>query len=164
MNQNRLASLFALCPLLLALCCLPARAATTPPPTPRSVFSTSADWEAVTGLRLSEYRMTFGRDKTQGDIGLELYFLDGFPCYAQSERVRAWISPSFGYSVDKDAFMRIVCLAPPQTVQLAFRESRRTDFQGTTTGLLTCQTEKSGNDILVNLTNCQKLDNWKDFK
>lgn len=151
--------------LLFILYAFDVNATATPPVFIRpSIFSTSTDWEAVTGLRLSEYRIRFGRDKTQGNIGMELYFLDGFPCYAQSENVRAWVSPTLGYAVDSDAFIRVTCLVIPETVQLAFRESTRNASQGVTTGMLTCPTERLGSDILVRLPDCDKMESWRDFK
>ena len=138
--------------------------ATTPIFVRPSIFSTSTDWEAVTGLRLSEYIVRFGRNRTIGNIGLELYFLDGFPCYAQSESARSWVSPTTAYAIDQNTFMRIVCLAQPLTVQLAFREATSGASQGRTTGMLTCPAEKSGRDVVVDLTTCERLDSWNDFK
>ena len=64
---------------------------TTPPaPAPRiSIFSTSTDWQAITGLLLNEYRGTFKPDsKLIGNKGLVLYYLDGFPCYGLGDGVR----------------------------------------------------------------------------
>ena len=130
----------------------------------RSIFSTSTDWEAITGLRLSEFNIRFGRDKTMGAIGTELYFLDGFPCYARAENARAWVSPSIAYAIDKDAFMRVVCLAVPPVTQLAFREVSSNASHARSTGMLTCPTEKSDRDILINLALCERLDNWGDYK
>ena len=44
-------------------------------PAPRvSIFSTSTDWEAVTGLRLSEYRGTVIPDTRLVKRGLVLYY------------------------------------------------------------------------------------------
>ena len=144
-------------------------AAVTPPiaTTRPSIFSTSTDWEALTGLRLSEFNITFGRDRTVTDIGMELYYLDGFPCYGQSESVRAWISPSrnFAWDESSNAGMRIVCLVVPQKLYFAYREVASIAAQGRTKGMMSCEPEvtKSRN-IKIRLENCTKDKDWKDFK
>jgi len=127
-----------------------------------TMFSTSADWEAVTGLRMSQYRVVFGRDRTVSSIGWELYFLDAFPCFGQAEAARVWISPATNYAVDRDARMRIVCVYAPATINLAYREVRRDAVQGATRGLAVCPVETSGRDLTVNLTECEKTE-WKDL-
>jgi hypothetical protein len=150
---------------MMVLLCAVASAHAAEVPARQSVFSTSTDWESVTGMRLMEYRLYFGRDRTIGNVGAELYFLDGFPCYAQSENVRSWVSPSWAYyDVDKDTFMRIVCLAAPMKVNLAYREAKRETPQGKTTGVMTCKTERTGRDLTVNLSACDTLVKWEDYK
>ncbi len=93
-----------------------------------SVFSTSSDWEAVTGLRLTEYHITV----SGASIGTELYYLDGFPCYAQSEQVRTWVDRR-----EKGRFL-LVCLYQPTVVQLAWREAGKEDYQNVTRGIMEC--------------------------
>ena len=64
--------------------------ADTPAPQPRvSIFSTSTDWEAVTGLTLNEYRGTVIGDANLIKRGLVLYYLDGFPCYGLGSATHA---------------------------------------------------------------------------
>lgn len=158
--------LLSLCVLFMIQGSLLAAVAPDPAPIIRpSVFSTSADWEAVTGLRLNEYRVYFGRDRTIGTNGAELYFLDGFPCYAQSENVRVWISPSAAfYDIDKNTYMRIVCAAVPEKINIAYRDARANAPQGKTDGIMTCKTEVDDRDITVNLSACDKLIKWDDYK
>jgi len=139
-----------------------ANAATTPTPSV-SVFSTSTDWEAVTGLRLREFRVQFGRDRTMGQIGTELYFLDAFPCYGQTDSVRAWVSPALNFDWDSNALMRITCLAIPKTVQFAYREAKRGAAQSTTRGILTCETGQDNGRIMIHLENCTRGPDWGDY-
>jgi len=134
-------------------------------PAVRSIFSTSTDWEAVTGLRLNQYKVIFGRDRTVTNVGVELYYLDAFPCYGQTESVRAWISPSRNFAWDKDNFMRITCLFIPKTMQFAYRpEVTRNASQARTKGILTCETTRSGGDIMIHLENCVQGEDWKDMR
>ncbi|MDR0803687.1 MAG: hypothetical protein LBO08_01170 [Rickettsiales bacterium] len=122
-----------------------------------SIFSTSSDWERVSGLHLREYQIPVKRGgQNIGKLGWELYYLDGFPCYGQSEDVRAWIDPV----KDRDAYFRIVCLAKPTEIKLAWREAGSETYQNTTTGILTC---KIGRDMIVNLSNCERGPDWDEF-
>ena len=108
-----------------------------------SFFSTSADWESITGMRFSEYQIVFGRDKNFSSIGMELFFLDGFPCYGQAESTRVWISPSRNF---------------------AYRETKSETVQNRTTGLLACDVEKQeGRKIMIRFENCVKGSDWKDY-
>ena len=132
----------------------------------QTIFSTSTDWEAVTGLRLSEFQIIFGRDRTTSSIGTELYFLDGFPCFGQAEAIRAWISPSNNFAWDSSpgAMMRIVCAYVPDTIQLAYREARRDAGQARTTGILACPVSRDGRRIQVRLDECEQGKNWNEFR
>ena len=83
---------------LLYLITVPAFAKDADAPAPRiSIFSTSTDWEAITGLTLNEYRGTFIADKKLVGRGLVLYYLDGFPCYGLGSGVRVWVGPNGNY-------------------------------------------------------------------
>ncbi|GHT01627.1 hypothetical protein FACS189421_14280 [Bacteroidia bacterium] len=124
-----------------------------------SIFSTSTDWEAVTGLRLHMYSIRVSNAAPAGTIGWEMYFLDGFPCYAQSEGARSWVSSS-SY---KDARFSVTCLYAPDAVGLAWREAARMDKQGVTTGLLICPVKNDGRDMLIDLSKCTKPKDWKDI-
>ncbi|MCL1785622.1 MAG: hypothetical protein FWG39_00530 [Alphaproteobacteria bacterium] len=151
-----------LCSMLYALCSICAHAQSLPPAT-ITMFATSADWEAITGMRMSEYRVTFGRDRSVSTIGTELYFLDAFPCFGQAEAARAWVAPATSFQMDNDARMRIVCVYPPKELQFAFREVRRDAVQGVTTGIAVCPAAHSGRNLTVRLNECERTD-WNDIK
>ena len=102
--------------VLFALISLPAVSATTPAPQPRvSIFSTSTDWQAVTGLTLNEYSGKFITDKKLVGRGLVLYYLDGFPCYGLGFGVRVWVGPDG--KTDND--LAIACVAAPTEIRFA---------------------------------------------
>jgi hypothetical protein len=122
-----------------------------------SVFSTSTDWEAVTGLRLSQYEIEFIPDnKLIGNNGLEIYVLDGFPCYGQTERARMWIGPN-GRT---DGGIRVVCAYAPEKLSFAWRNAARDDAQGRTTGIMDCELI----DGMVNMSKCVIGKEWDEFR
>lgn len=83
----------------------------TPTPTRVSIFSTSTDWSAVTGLPWAQYEGNFSPDKKLiGPQGLVLFFLDSFPCYGEADSVRVWISPRG----QVDGRLRLVCVHAPK--------------------------------------------------
>lgn len=127
-----------------------------------SLFSTSTDWERVTGLRYSQFDISFIRDKALGSKGMELYFLDGFPCIGQAETARAWISPSNFSDEDKTAKMNISCVQHPTQIQFAWRVATSKDFQAKTTGIMTCQVTGDGREIKITLNNCAKGKDWDE--
>jgi hypothetical protein len=106
----------------------------TPAPARISIFSTSTDWEGVTGLRLSEYRGTFVPDARLVKRGLVLYYLDGFPCYGLGDGVRVWIGPND----QNHEHLRIACVAAPTEIKFAYINASRDADDQTTTGILTC--------------------------
>jgi hypothetical protein len=120
-----------------------------------SIQSTSVDWEAVSGLRFSEYKITFSGIKAAGGIGWEIYFLDAFPCYGSAQYTRTWVGAGAG-----DAFLRANCVTRPKEVQLAYRSAKKDERQGRTTGILSCSIDKKN---VVNLEKCDKQD-WSDFE
>lgn len=125
-----------------------------------SLFSTSVDWEAVTGLTLSEYRGKFTSDSKLVGRGLVLYYLDAFPCYGLGEGVRVWISPQG--RADND--LRIVCLRPPKEISFAWRNMTRDATQGVTQGILTCPVTADGRDLTIDLKKCDKGPDWPDYE
>ncbi|MCL1902068.1 MAG: hypothetical protein FWG18_00380 [Alphaproteobacteria bacterium] len=158
------------CYLLFVNCYLLIGAANATTPVPPvfiqpSIFSTSIDWEAVTGLRLREFQIQFGRDRSVTNVGLELYFLDGFPCYGQTESGRLWVSPSnhFDWDTNRIAMGRITCLTAPKTIQFAYREATRNATQARTTGIMICDTTSSGTKIQVKLNECKIGPDWGDY-
>ena len=145
--------------VLLALIVAPAYSATTPAPRV-SIFSTSTDWQAVTGLTLNEYSGKFISDKKLVGRGLVLYYLDGFPCYGLGFGVRVWIGPD-GKS-DND--LAIVCVAAPTEIKFAYRNATRDADQATTTGILTCPVSDRGRDLTIDLSDCIVGPDWDEYK
>lgn len=119
-----------------------------------NIQSTSTDWEAISGLRLSEYKITFSGNKAVGKTGWEMYFLDEFPCYGYGQYVRTWIGAN-----DKNGLVRANCLKQPKEIKLAYRVAKKNDPQGRTTGILKCRVEKN---LSIDLSKCDKQD-WSDW-
>lgn len=125
-----------------------------------SIFSTSTDWQAVTGLSLNEYSGKFISDKKLVGRGLVLYYLDGFPCYGLGFGVRVWIGPD-GKS-DND--LAIACVAAPTEIKFAYRNATRDADQATTTGILTCPVSDRGRDLTIDLSDCIVGPDWYEYK
>jgi len=126
------------------------------------IFSTSSDWEALTGARYSMFTLRFGRDNSIGTSGMELYFLDGFPCIGETGQVFTWVSPSTGtFNWDRDARLRIGCIYRPNELRFAFRKIRRNSAQGRADGYLVCIPEATGgSQISIRLETCEE----REFK
>ena len=143
-------------------------AATTTPPTPTiptsprySIFSTSTDWEAVTGLTLNEYRGTVIGDARLVKRGLVLYYLDGFPCYGLGSGVRVWVGPNG----QNHEHLYIACVARPTEIKFAYRNASRDADDETTTGILTCPVDDgSGREITIKLSECSVGPDWDDYE
>ena len=148
--------IFALCGFFILTSAIAADA-----PTPRvSIFSTSTDWQAVTGLTLNEYDGKFILDKKLVGRGLVLYYLDGFPCYGLGFGVRVWIGPD-GKS-DND--LAIACVAAPTEIKFAYRNATRDADEATTTGILTCPVSDGGRELTIDLSECTVGPDWDDYK
>lgn len=144
---------------LCALIVAPAIAADAPAPR-ISIFSTSTDWQAVTGLTLNEYSGKFISDKKLVGRGLVLYYLDGFPCYGLGFGVRVWVGPDG--KTDND--LAIACVAAPTEIRFAYRNATRDADQATTTGILTCPVSDRGRDLTIDLSDCIVGPDWDDYK
>lgn len=145
--------------VLFALFMLPAIAADAPAPRV-SIFSTSTDWQAVTGLTLNEYSGKFVSDKKLVGRGLVLYYLDGFPCYGLGFGVRVWVGPDG--KTDND--LAIACVAAPTEIKFAYRNATRDADQATTTGILTCPVSDRGRDLTIDLSDCIVGPDWDEYK
>ena len=133
----------------------------TPAPTPRiSLFSTSTDWQALTGLRYSEYRDKFIPSSGIVGRGLVLYYLDGFPCYGLGEGVRVWIGPNNKH----DGELRIACLYAPTEINFTWRNATRDADQAVSTGILTCPVDSDGRELTIDLAHCEKGPDWDEYK
>lgn len=134
---------------------------TTPPPVPRvSVFSTTVDWEAVTGLTLHQYtgKIT-GTDKSFVKDGLVLYYLDSFPCYGEADSVRVWLSPNGKMS----GHLRIVCIHKPEKISFAWRNATEDADQARSTGILTCPVDGKRN-FTIDISTCERGPNWTEYR
>ncbi len=149
--------------LMLSLCLLfvATMAFAADAPTQRvSVFSTSTDWQGVTGLTLNEYNGKFISDKKLVGRGLVLYYLDGFPCYGLGYGVRVWVGPDG--KTDND--LHIACVAAPTEIKFAYRNATRDADQATTTGLLTCPVSDDGRELTIDLSECTVGPDWDEYK
>ncbi len=132
-----------------------------PAPQPRiSLFSTSTDWQALTGLRYSEYRGEFIPSSNLVGRGLVLYYLDGFPCYGLGEGVRVWIGPNNKH----DGELRLACLYAPTEIKFTWRNATRDADQAQSTGVLICPVESSGRELTIDLGDCEKGPDWEEYK
>jgi hypothetical protein len=125
-----------------------------------SIFSTSTDWQGVTGLTLNEYNGKFISDKKLVGRGLVLYYLDGFPCYGLGYGVRVWVGPDGKTNND----LHIACVAAPHEINFAYRNAARDADQATTTGILTCPVTGRGRDLTIDLSDCKIGPDWDDYK
>lgn len=149
-----------LCSVLAAS---PALCANAPAPAPRiSVFSTSTDWQAVTGLSLHEYRGEFKYANNNKIIGrgLVLYYLDGFPCYGLGGSVRVWLGPRPGRH---DGNLRIACVHAPTEIRFAWRNAARDADEAATEGVLTCPVTGE-RDFVIDMSKCTRGPDWDSYK
>lgn len=148
--------------IVLAMPAVAADDDTPPQVAPRvSIFSTSTDWEGLTGLQLNEYRIKFVPDsKLIGRQGLVLYYLDGFPCYGLGFGVRVWLGPN---GKDDGGKISIACVYPPTEVKFTWRNATRDADQAVSTGMLTCPV-KGDRELTVDLSKCVKDKDWTEYK
>lgn len=124
-----------------------------------SIFSTTVDWEGISGLSLNQYRGKFITDAKLVRDGLVLYYLDSFPCYGEADSVRVWLGPR-----DKqNGTLRIVCIYPPKTISFAWQNTTRDADQSVTTGTLECPVS-GDRELTINLTKCTKGKDWKEYR
>lgn len=126
-----------------------------------SIFSTSTDWQAVTGLNLNQYTATFRPDsRLIGRQGLILYYLDAFPCYGLAYGVRVWLGPNG----KNDGALQIACVAAPTEIHFAYRNATRDADQTTTTGILTCPVAGRTRELTIDLSRCTVGPDWPEYK
>lgn len=126
-----------------------------------SIFSTSTDWQAVTGLDLNQYTATFRPDsRLIGRQGLILYYLDAFPCYGLAYGVRVWLGPNG----KNDGALQIACVAAPTEIHFAYRNATRDADQAATTGILTCPVDGRTRDLTIDLSRCSVGPDWPEYK
>ena len=147
--------------LLMMLVVAPGFGATSNAPAPRvSLFSTTVDWAAVTGLTLHQYSgEVTGTDKKFVKNGLVLYYLDSFPCYGEADSVRVWLSPRGKMS----GHLRIVCLAKPEYISFAWRNADENALDDKTTGILKCPI--TGDRLFtIDISKCERGPDWTEYK
>lgn len=135
---------------------------TTPAPIgPRvSIFSTTVDWAAVTGIPLKQFIGTIkGHDKSFVKQGLVLYYLDAFPCYGEADSVRVWLSPNGKMS----GHLRLVCLYKPETISFAWRNADEQASEAVSTGILKCPVDGERN-FTIDISKCERGKDWKEIK
>lgn len=126
-----------------------------------SVFSTSTDWEALTGLTLRQYTGRFKIDKSLvGRSGLVLYYLDGFPCYGLGYGVRVWL----GANGATDGTLQIACVYPPTEIKFTYRNAARDADQSVSTGMLTCPVTADARELSIDLSRCTRGRDWSEYK
>ena len=150
-----------LIPFLLAVLSISAFADDNVPPLPRvSVFSTTVDWAAVTGLSLHQYTgKVTGINKSLVKNGLVLYYLDSFPCYGEADSVRVWLSPNGKMSGN----LRIVCVYKPETISFAWRNATDDATQAKTTGILNCPVV-GDRHFTIDVSKCEIGPDWTEYK
>ena len=151
--------------LILSALCFSAFADTATPPAPLpgprvSVFSTTVDWAAVTGLPLHQYsgKIT-GINRSFVKEGLVLYYLDAFPCYGEADSVRVWFSPN-GKMVGA---LRLVCVHKPEKISFAWRNAGEDALDARTTGILTCPIE-GNTSFKIDISKCERGPDWVEYK
>ena len=135
---------------------------TTPPPPmqPRvSIFSTTTDWAAITGLPLRQFMGDFSWSNSDVMRGMVLYYLDAFPCYGEADSVRIWLGPN----KQSDGKLRLVCVHAPEKISFAWRTATRDADQTQSTGILTCPVTGEY-ELKIDISKCVRGPEWKEYK
>ena len=150
----------ALCALLVPI--FTAWADTTPPPPlqPRvSIFSTTTDWAALTGLPLRQFVGKFTWNNSDVMQGLVLYYLDAFPCYGEADSVRIWLGPNN----KSEGILRLVCVHAPKSISFAWRNATRDADQAQSKGILNCPVTGEY-ELKIDIAKCSRGPEWKEYK
>ena len=152
--------LFCFFALVLSLNSIADDTPTPTPPAPRiSIFSTTTDWAALTGLPLRQYVGNFTWTNSDVQRGIVLYYLDAFPCYGEADSVRVWLSPNGKMSGN----LRLVCVHKPETISFSWRNADEQALDSVSTGIITCPVNGDRN-FTVDITQCQRGKDWKEYK
>lgn len=151
--------IIALVAILMPICAMAAD--TTPPPMqPRvSIFSTTTDWAALTGLPLRQFAGDFSWSNSDVMRGMVLYYLDAFPCYGEADSVRIWLGPN----KQSDGKLRLVCVHAPEKISFAWRTATRDADQAQSTGILTCPVTGEY-ELKIDISKCVRGPEWKEYK
>ena len=148
----------------IAMAILPfvANAADNPAPLPGpriSIFSTTTDWAALTGLPLRQYVGKFSWNNADVKQGLVLYYLDAFPCYGEADSVRVWLGPN----KQSEGRLRLVCVHAPTEISFTWRNATRDADQAQSTGILKCPVT-GDYELTIDLSKCTRGPDWKEYK
>ena len=133
---------------------------TPPAPTPRiSIFSTTTDWAALTGLPLRQYIGKFTWTNSDVSRGLVMYYLDAFPCYGEADSVRIWLGPNR----QSTGTLRLVCVHAPKTISFTWRNATRDADQAVSTGILNCPVT-GDYELSIDISKCVRGPEWKEYK
>ncbi len=133
---------------------------TPPPPQPRiSIFSTTTDWAALTGLPLRQFTGKFTWNNSDVTRGMVLYYLDAFPCYGEADSVRIWLGPN----KQSEGTLRLVCVHAPESISFAWRNATRDADQAESKGILTCPVTGEY-ELKIDISKCTRGPEWKEYK
>lgn len=124
-----------------------------------SLFSTSTDWSAVTGLHWGQYDGVFTNTTDVVKSGMVLYYLDGFPCYGEADSVRIWLGPSN----KQNGKLRLVCVHSPKIIKFAWRYATEDAPQTKTTGIIQCNIDGERH-FKIDVSKCDFGSKWSDYK
>ena len=138
--------------------------ATDNPPTPSipqrvSIFSTTTDWAALTGLPLRQFVGNFSWNNSDVMRGMVLYYLDAFPCYGEADSVRVWLGPN----KQSEGKLRLVCVHAPTSISFAWRNATRDADQAESKGILTCPVTGEY-ELKIDISKCTRGPEWKEYK
>ncbi len=163
MKKLLIAFLFCVPMIAMATDTPPTPTPPTPPqpvPTPRvSIFSTTTDWAALTGLPLRQFVGKFSWNNKDVSRGLEMYYLDAFPCYGEADSVRVWLGPN----KQSDGTLRLVCVHAPKVISFTWRNATREADQGISTGILNCPVTGEY-ELNIDISKCTRGPEWKEYK
>jgi len=124
-----------------------------------SIFSTTTDWAALTGLPLRQYVGKFSWNNADVSQGLVLYYLDAFPCYGEADSVRVWLGPKN----QSEGKLRLVCVHAPEKISFTWRNAKRDADQAVSTGILTCPV-KGDHELSIDISKCARGREWREYK
>lgn len=152
--------IIAMVATLIPLCAVSADTTPPPPMQPRvSIFSTTTDWAALTGLPLRQFVGDFSWSNSDVMRGMVLYYLDAFPCYGEADSVRIWLGPN----KQSDGKLRLVCVHAPEKISFAWRTATRDADQTQSTGILTCPVTGEY-ELKIDISKCVRGPEWKEYK
>ena len=152
--------LFALFMMVWSVTAIAADVPPAPVPVQRiSIFSTTTDWAALTGLPLRQFIGDFSWTNADVARGMVLYYLDAFPCYGEADSVRVWLSPN-GKMVGN---LRIVCVHKPETISFAYRNATEEALDGRSIGLLTCPIT-GDRHFKIDISKCIRGKDWTEYR